>query len=80
MEEEALRRQSLARQSRGGHQMKKPTRRSVFDLVPDEGLEPPRLTAPDPKSGVSANFTSRAQTYLILKAADYLLFSAISFL
>ena len=25
-----------------------------------EGLEPSRLTAPEPKSGVSANFTTRA--------------------
>jgi hypothetical protein len=30
-------------------------------MVPCEGLEPPRLSAPDPKSGVSANFTSRAE-------------------
>ena len=26
-----------------------------------EGLEPSRLTAPEPKSGVSANFTTRAK-------------------
>jgi hypothetical protein len=30
-------------------------------MVRAEGLEPPHLTAPDPKSGVSANFTTRAQ-------------------
>lgn len=29
-------------------------------MVRAEGLEPPHLTAPDPKSGVSANFTTRA--------------------
>ncbi len=26
-----------------------------------EGLEPPRLAAPEPKSGVSTNFTTSAQ-------------------
>ncbi len=29
-------------------------------MVLGEGLEPSRLTAPEPKSGVSANFTTRA--------------------
>ena len=29
-------------------------------LVLGEGLEPSRLAAPEPKSGVSANFTTRA--------------------
>ncbi len=29
-------------------------------MVRMRGLEPPRLTAPDPKSGVSANFTTSA--------------------
>ena len=33
--------------------------------IPGTGLEPARLAAPDPKSGVSANFTTPA--YLILK-------------
>ncbi len=33
-------------------------------LVRAEGLEPPRLTAPDPKSGVSANFTMLAVLFL----------------
>ncbi len=34
-----------------------------------EGLEPPHLTAPDPKSGVSTNFTTPAclRTYLFYK-------------
>ncbi len=32
----------------------------VFNMVPEGGLEPPRLSAPDPKSGVSANSTTRA--------------------
>src|SRR3990167_980497 len=30
-------------------------------MVRQEGLEPPRLTAPEPKSGVSTNFTTSAQ-------------------
>ena len=30
-----------------------------------EGLEPSRLTAPEPKSGVSANFTTRAKEYVV---------------
>ena len=29
-------------------------------LVRMKGLEPPRLASPDPKSGVSANFTTSA--------------------
>ena len=28
--------------------------------MPEEGLEPPRLSTPDPKSGASANFAIRA--------------------
>ena|GEM_PF-1189625 len=31
-------------------------------MVPEEGVEPSRLTAPDPKSGVSTNSTTRAMT------------------
>lgn len=34
------------------------------DLVRMEGLEPPRLAAPEPKSGVSANFTTSASREL----------------
>ena len=34
--------------------------REFRDLVREGGLEPPHLTAPDPKSGVSANFTTLA--------------------
>ena len=30
-------------------------------MVLGEGLEPSRLAAPEPKSGVSANFTTRAR-------------------
>ena len=37
-------------------------------MVLGEGLEPSRLTAPEPKSGVSANFTTRAKTKLDLKS------------
>ncbi len=33
------------------------------DLVRVEGLEPPRLAAPEPKSGVSANFTTPADCH-----------------
>ena len=33
---------------------------TVFKIL-GEGLEPSRLTAPEPKSGVSANFTTRAK-------------------
>ena len=32
-----------------------------------KGLEPPRLASPDPKSGVSANFTTSA-----LKPCNYI--------
>ncbi len=32
-------------------------------MVRMRGLEPPRLAAPDPKSGVSANFTTSASLY-----------------
>ena len=32
------------------------------------GLEPPRREAPDPKSGVSANFTTSAQKHLATQA------------
>ncbi len=32
-------------------------------MVRMEGLEPPRLAAPDPKSGVSANFTTSAKRW-----------------
>ena len=31
-----------------------------FFVVPMEGLEPPCLAAPDPKSGASANFATSA--------------------
>ncbi len=30
-------------------------------MVPETGLEPAHLSAPDPKSGVSANSTTRAE-------------------
>ena len=36
------------------------SRRVKILMVLGEGLEPSRLTAPEPKSGVSANFTTRA--------------------
>ena len=32
----------------------------IYNSVRAEGLEPPYLTAPDPKSGVSTNFTTPA--------------------
>ena len=31
-----------------------------FLLVRAKGLEPPRLTAPDPKSGAATNYATRA--------------------
>jgi hypothetical protein len=31
-------------------------------LVPEEGVEPSRLSAPDPKSGASTNSATRALT------------------
>ena len=34
---------------------------SLKKMVRMRGLEPPRRGAPDPKSGVSANFTTSAQ-------------------
>ena len=34
---------------------------SLEKMVRMRGLEPPRRGAPDPKSGVSANFTTSAQ-------------------
>jgi hypothetical protein len=34
----------------------------TFGKLPKIGLEPTHLTAPDPKSGVSANFTTWALT------------------
>ena len=33
-------------------------------LVHAEGLEPPRLAAPDPKSGAATNYATRAETVL----------------
>jgi hypothetical protein len=36
------------------------TRYMFLPLVRVEGLEPPSLAAPDPKSGVSTNFTTPA--------------------
>ncbi len=36
------------------------TRRDFFHEVRMEGLEPAHLSAPDPKSGVSTNFTTSA--------------------
>ena len=39
---------------------KSPSRWDEDFLVPTRGLEPPHLTVPDPKSGVSANFTTSA--------------------
>ena len=33
---------------------------SVSLFVREKGLEPPRLSTPDPKSGVATNYTTRA--------------------
>ena len=32
----------------------------LIDVVHAEGLEPPRLAAPDPKSGAATNYATRA--------------------
>ena len=37
-------------------------------MVRLEGLEPPRLSPPEPKSGVSTNFTTAAVEFLLYKA------------
>ena len=48
-----------------------------FNMVPREGLEPPPLARPEPKSGASANFATGAiflaNIYTTLKIAFYLL-------
>jgi hypothetical protein len=35
-----------------------------------EGLEPPRLAAPEPKSGASANFATPASAHFLANAAS----------
>ncbi len=42
-----------------------------------EGLEPPSLAAPDPKSGVSTNFTTPAfnRTLLFVKSGAKIIFT-----
>ncbi|MEY4002049.1 MAG: hypothetical protein RIT07_91 [Bacteroidota bacterium] len=40
------------------------TKRHTLGLVHAEGLEPPRLAAPDPKSGAATNYATRAETIL----------------
>jgi hypothetical protein len=40
-----------------------------------EGLEPPSLAAPDPKSGVSTNFTTPAFLLLFCKSGAKILLS-----
>jgi hypothetical protein len=42
---------------------------SHFKLVRLEGLEPPCLTAPDPKSGMSTNFTTGAKAAKVVVLA-----------
>ena len=37
-----------------------------------KGLEPPRLAAPDPKSGVSTNFTTSAEGFIIIRKKNYI--------
>ena len=39
-------------------------------MVRMKGLEPSRIAAPDPKSGVSANFTTSAKRLLVPKSAQ----------
>ena len=38
-------------------------------MVRLEGLEPPRISPPEPKSGVSANFTTAAFIYFNINLA-----------
>ncbi len=38
-----------------------PTKKKNRKVVRERGLEPPRLAAPDPKSGASANFAIPAR-------------------
>ncbi len=38
----------------------------LFKVVPGKGVEPLLLAEPDPKSGVSANFTTRANFNTLL--------------
>ena len=38
-----------------------------FEFVHAEGLEPPCLAAPDPKSGAATNYATRADSYVLLK-------------
>ena len=40
---------------------------SAFKMVRVEGLEPPRLAAPEPKSGASANFATPAMARCLAK-------------
>ena len=40
-------------------------------MVLGEGLEPSRLTAPEPKSGVSANFTTRAFGWFVIDRSGF---------
>ena len=37
----------------------------LFGLVRMEGLEPPRLSAPDPKSGTATNYATSAFNYYL---------------
>ena len=41
----------------------------IFKMVRVEGLEPPRLAAPEPKSGASANFATPASVAVTIKSA-----------
>ena len=44
-------------------------------MVPREGLEPPCLAALDPKSSVSANFTSGAEISVYIETIKYSLYT-----
>ncbi len=39
-----------------------------------KGLEPPRLSAPDPKSSASTNFATSAKYFLLLEGCKYTIF------
>ena len=47
-------------EKQNGYKCKKPLRHQRFFVVRVKGLEPSHREAPDPKSGVSTNFTTPA--------------------
>ncbi len=48
-----------------GHSKKNPERNVRDFFVRKKGLEPPRLAAPDPKSGAATNYATSALGFLM---------------